>query len=479
VLGGSARVFSAEALILPTALVTAGFLTRRLGPSDYGMLTLSTAIVVWVEWTLTALFARASVKLVADADDWRPAGAAVLRLFGASGVAGALVLWIAAAPIASLMHEPSLARYLRILALDVPLFMLSQAHLQILVGTGAYTARAIVTGCRWTARMVLVISLVAAGLSIDGAIFGILASSLVELMAARRFVRPTLRGGQAANRALWSLALPLFVAAMSMRLFDKLDLFTLKALGGSAALAGVYGAAQNLTIIPGLVALSLTTLLISTLSRALRAGDDAGARLLARNALRGVLLLLPFAGMTAGAATALSVVIFGRDFAPAGPVLALLIFGAIAIVLVSTVSAILVARGKASWTMYLAVPLPIVALVAHLAMIPRFGAVGAAAVTLGVAVLGAVLALAALHRAWGMLPPAATALRALIVSALAYALAAGWGAAGPGVIAEIVIVSLLIPVMLAALGEWSPSERAALLSLIRRPRLDAMPVEHR
>jgi hypothetical protein len=42
------------------------------------------------------------------------------------------------------MHEPSLARHIRVLALDVPLFMLTQAHQQVLVGTGAYARRATV-----------------------------------------------------------------------------------------------------------------------------------------------------------------------------------------------------------------------------------------------------------------------------------------------------------------------------------------------
>ena len=479
VLGGSARVFIAESLILPTALVTAGFLTRRLGPSAYGILTLATAIVAWIEWTLTALFARASVKLVADADDWRPAGAAVLRLFGATGLIGAIALWSAATPIASLMHEPSLGRYLRLLALDIPLFMLSQAHLQILVGTGAYTTRATVAVWRWTTRMMLVIGFVAAGLSIDGAILGILGASAIELIVARWFVKPTLRHSNGAERALWSLALPLFVAAMSMRLFDKLDLFTLKALGGSAALAGQYGAAQNLTIIPGLVALSLATLLISTLSRSMRAGDAAGARTLARNALRGVLLLFPFAGMTAAAATAVSTVIFGREFAPTGPLLSLLIFGAIATVMISTVSAMLTAAGRATWTMYVALPIPLVAVIAHLLVIPRLGAMGAATVTLSVAIGGAVLALIAMYRAWRVLPPLGTTLRALVVTVLAYAMAAVWDASGAAVVVEILVISMLIPVAFAALGELSPDERASIRALVRRPRLSAVSAEQR
>lgn len=185
VFGGSARVFAAEAIALPTALVAAGFLTRRLGPGDYGVFTLTTALVAWLEWTLTSLFARASVKLVADADDWRPAGAVVLRLFGAAGLLGLVALWVAAPLLAALMHEPSLARHLRLFALDVPLFMLSQAHQQVLVGTGAYARRATVAAWRWTSRMVLVVAFVAGGFSVDGAIVGVLGASVVELIVAR------------------------------------------------------------------------------------------------------------------------------------------------------------------------------------------------------------------------------------------------------------------------------------------------------
>ena len=60
VFGGSARVFVAEAISLPTGLITAAFLARRFGPSDYGIFTLTMAIVVWLEWTLSSLLGRSS-----------------------------------------------------------------------------------------------------------------------------------------------------------------------------------------------------------------------------------------------------------------------------------------------------------------------------------------------------------------------------------------------------------------------------------
>jgi O-antigen/teichoic acid export membrane protein len=461
VFGGAFRVFAAEALVLPTALVTAGYLTRHLGPSGYGVLTLATAIVVWLEWTLSALFSRAAVKLIADAGDWRPAGAVVLRLFGLSGLLGLLGLWVVATPIATLMHEPSLAHYLRVLALDVPLFTLAQAHQQVLVGTGQYTRRATVAAWRVTARMVLVVSLVAAGYSIDGAIVGIVAASFVEVVVARYFVQPAIRGATAADaRVLWAYALPLFVAAMSTRLFDKLDLFALKALGSTAALAGIYGAAQNLTIIPGLVALSVTPLLLSTLTRSLRAGDEAGARSLVRNALRGTLLLIPFAGAAAGLASGIATLIFGAEFAGTGPLLAILIFGAVAVVIMSVTAALLIAAGRAGWTLVAALPLAPAALAGHLIVIPRFGATGAAAVTTTVALGGAFVALAVVRRAWGIIPPGATVIRALASCGLALALGSWWNPRGAMVIVALAAFSLLLIGMLWALGEFTPAERA-------------------
>ncbi len=59
-LDGTIRVFLAEALILPTGLLSAAFLTRSLGPRDYGLFTLAATIVVWTEWVATSAFSRAT-----------------------------------------------------------------------------------------------------------------------------------------------------------------------------------------------------------------------------------------------------------------------------------------------------------------------------------------------------------------------------------------------------------------------------------
>lgn len=454
VVSGSARVFVAEAISLPAGLVTAAFLARRFGPDGYGIFTLTVAIVGWLEWTLVSLFARAAVKLVADADDWRSAGAIVLRMFAASGLVGLVALWLAAGPLASLMHEPSLTRHLRLLALDVPLFMVTQAHQQVLVGTGAYARRATVAAWRWTARMVLVLVLVGAGLSVDGALIAIIGASILELLAARRFVQPSLRGGSDVDaRILWVYALPLFAAAVSLRLFDKLDLFMLKALGASAAVAGLYGAAQNLTVIPNLVALSVTTLLLSTLTRMSRAGDLEGARTLSANALRGVLVLFPFAGVASGASTAVATMIYGAKFAATGPLLAVLIFASVMTVMISIASAILIAAGRPGWAMIAALPIAPLAFVGHLLVIPKYGARGATVVTLVVAGIGALLALIAVHRAWNVWPSLATLARVAVATALTAVVGTWWRTTGIMAIVELGVMLLVGVAVIVGLGE--------------------------
>src|SRR4029078_12716262 len=79
-LGGTARVFVAELLILPTGLLITALLTRRLGTGGYGLFTLALTLVTWSEWSVPGVFARATIKFAAEAADWRPVGTTVVRL---------------------------------------------------------------------------------------------------------------------------------------------------------------------------------------------------------------------------------------------------------------------------------------------------------------------------------------------------------------------------------------------------------------
>jgi O-antigen/teichoic acid export membrane protein len=468
VLDGTIRVFLAEALLLPTGLLTTAFLTRRLGPEGYGLFLLAATLVAWMEWSITSVFSRATIKFVSEAEDWQPVGTTVMRLHLVVSGGAALLLWLLAAPIAKLLNESVLTTYLRLFAFDIPLFSLAYVHRNILIGIEGFRERALASASRWITKLLLIVLLVALGLSVPGAILGSIGASLVELAIGRFYVRPSLfRRSAFPVWQVWGYAVPLFLFALSMRICDKLDLLVLKVLGATAAQAGIYGAAQNLSLVPGIFALSFSPLLLSTLSRVLCAGDTCLAKATSRDAMRVVIGLLPFAGMTAGAAPEIVGLIFGPAFLPAAPLLALLIFAGVARVMISVTTAILTAAGKPGWTFALIGPLLPLATAGYLLLIPRWDAIGAALVTSLFAGWGALATVLAVYRIWRILPPAATLLRSTLLCVLAYTLAILWPTPGLLLLLKLPVIGLIVGLWFLLLGEFSAGEIAMLRSMFR------------
>jgi O-antigen/teichoic acid export membrane protein len=470
-LGGLISVLLGEGLFFPTGLLTVAFLSRRLGPDGYGLLVLAIAPVLWVEWSVAALFSRATVKLTGDAGDWRPIGPGVVRLHLIVGCAAAGLLALLAGPLAALLGEPALAGYLRLFSLDVPLLALIHAHRGLLVGAGGFRPRGFAAACRWTARLLLIVVFVELGLSVEGAILGSIGASLVELAVLRGYVRPPLFGKTPAGAAgLWAYATPLFLSAVSLRLLDRLDLFMLGILGVGVEAVGVYGAAQNLALAPRVFSLAVSSLILATLSHLHRAGDRRAAGVLARDAERGVIMLLPLAGLAAGAAPEIVGVLLGPGYASAAGPLGMLLFGSVAAVALALVVALLTAAERPGWTVPLAWALLPLAAVGHVLVIPRYGPLGAAAVTTACGVLGAVGGLFLIYRAWAVRPPAATIGRSVLLTAGAYALAAGWGTPGLWVFLKLPLVALAAAAGFLALGEYQLRDVPSVWrALVQRP----------
>jgi O-antigen/teichoic acid export membrane protein len=466
-MSGTVKVFLAEALLLPTGIVTAGFLTRQLEPTGYGLLVLASTIVTWIGWSITSAFTRTTIKFVGEAEDWRPVGATVLQLHLWLGSAAVLILWLVADPVSAWLKEPLLAQYLRLAALEIPIFCLSYVHRSILVGLGQFTQRAIATAARWIVRLILIVALVAAGLSVFGAILGSVGAALVELLVCRLYVRPSLFGrSRFPVSQLWGYTIPLFLFALSSRLYEKLDLFALKLLGGTAADAGFYGAAQNLALVPGIFSLAFGPLLLSTLTRTLRQGDLNTAKQFSQDAMRLVLLLLPFMGLSAGAAPEIILLIYSDQFLPAAPLFAWLIVGSVALAMIAVTSCILTAASKPNWPFVLTAPMVPLALLGNWLLIPSLGAVGAAITTTAVATLGALATVLAIYRLWGILPPVATIGRSLLLSGVAYGLASAWMTPGWLLLLKLTAITVLIPIGLWLLREFSPAELALGRSLV-------------
>ena len=464
-LWGTARIFTADALLLPTGLLTAAYLSRELGPGLYGLYALAAAIVVWLEWSVTALYARATLKLVGDADDWRAVGATITWAHVVTGALAGAVVALGAGPLADLLAAPALATPLRLFSLDVPIVCAATAHRNLLVGTGRYGMRAAASVARSVARMLLAIGLVAAGFGVEGAIAGVVASSAIELVVARRAIRPRWRRDPSvALSGIAEVALPLLLFAASVRLLDKVDILALQRIGRSVADTGVYAAAQNLAVAPGLFASALSGLLLAMLGRLRREGRIEHARWLSRGALRALVLLLPFAAIVAGGAGPIVRVVFGEAFAGAIPLVGFLVFAAMGLLVLGVASAILTAWDHAWDAVFVTAPAVAIGIAGYALAIPSLGARGAALVTTGIALVAALGSMVALRRRLRFTVPAATVIRGVAVSGIGFAAARALDGAVADLVAlgGLVLLGVAVPLCFLATGELSRDELALL-----------------
>ncbi len=333
---GTLLVLGAEALAFPAGLLVTILLTRHLSAAEYGALALALAGVAWIEWTVVTLFSRASWKLIAEADDWRPVAMAVVRAFALASIAVAVIVFVTAGWAAELLGVPALERLLQVFAFEIPIFVLAQAYRTVLIGRGLHQSRAAVAAVRWTVRALLVATGALLGAPLVTIAVLIVAATAVELAVARWRAladghhTPRRDDGRApgpeANltiRRLVVYAAPLALSAICMRLFDRIDIFALRLLGGSIESVAAYGVAQNLALAPALFGTALTPALVAALSVHFARGDGPGARLLGGKALRVGFLMVPATLFAAGAAPALIDLMFGVRYVDAGPVFAL------------------------------------------------------------------------------------------------------------------------------------------------------------
>ena len=463
---GAIHNFVASALALPTGIITAGFLTRQLGPTEYGVFTVTVAIIVWIEAAVSLGFSRAAVKLVAETEDWRSSIPRVLQIQVLVSLAASLLVVAVAPALSVLLDAPQLKSTLRFLSVDIPIFSITQILLAIMMGRGSYKLSAVMRAVYWLSRAGLIFLLVTLIPNVSGALLAILGSSVIIMACSVAFVRPPVSGSSHFSfQRIWGYVWPLFLYTVGMDLFAILDLLLVKALIEAPQAAGFYGAAKNLAITPVFFAASLSPILIAKLTELHKQSHDELVHSMSRQAIRLVMCLLPFAGMTAGAAPEVVTSIYGGTFLPSAPTLAILIFGTLGVAMISVGVSILIAAGYFKWLVAIVLPFLLSALAGNIFLVPSLGMIGAAWVTTSVACIGACLVLWVVGKLCNIVLPLATFLRSIIVCGIAYLLASLWPALGFLVVIELLLIGISIVILFILIGELNRNDLTFFRSL--------------
>ena len=448
---GTVQLLAAQVLGLLMGFAISAVLTRGLGPELYGLYSVAFAVAMWVEMSSNAMFRHTTIKFLAQADDWRDTGLALMQSELAVNLVAGLGLALAAPLLARLLRSTELVPLLRLL------------------GRGQFARASVTAFVHWPARLLLAVLLLRLGCSTSAGVWAVIGASFAEaavllgMLRLLPFGRPTF-----SHRRVLGYALPLFFNGLGIRLLTRIDLWLVQVRSGDAA-AGQYSAAQNVGLQPlGFLGASISAPMLSVVSGLARDNAVVAARRIIESTLRFLVCLLPWVAMAAAASSEIVRFLYGRSFLPAAPLLSWLLLAGLALDLVSVSGSLLTAAGKPAWNLYVTIPIVPVALLAHWFLVPRFGAVAAAAVTATLASLDAIAATLLMRRLWTVALPWRSILRSLFLSGVVYLLSSGWSSPGWYLLPKFAVLSLFTVVGYWALGELTRQDLAAIRSFLPR-----------
>ena len=458
----------ADGLFPITGFVVAVYLTRTLGPAGYGLYSLLFTIILSASILVSAICRQATIRTIALEEDWRPAASEALRAHLIIGGIFSAGLFLAAPLVAALLRLPEVTPLLRVFTVEILLFALVSPHRLALIARGLFRSRAFLGYVYRIGRMVFIVSLVAAGLSVEGAILGNILASCLELLFARRLVPiPWSLARRIDLKNLFRLALPLMAYDLCFEFIFRADIFLLRLFGGEKETVGYYAAAQMAASLPLFLTITLSSVVLSTATRLRRDGDHASFHELARRLLKYLLLLLPFSAIVSGSAGSIMTLLFGQPYARAADILAVLCYLPVPVLLAKTAANFLVADDRAAVPVRLLLPvLPVmILLVAVLA--PLYGAVGVAWSIVSAFGLGAVIFFVALQRlSLVRLQPVEGAKVIAISTALFFA-SACWQTEGVWLVLECMGLACLAILILFAAGLLGREDLRLLGSLAK------------
>lgn len=459
---------AADALFPLTGFVVAVYLTRTLGPAQYGLYSVLFTIVLSFNFVISSVCRQATIRRITLEEDWSPAAAEALRVHLVLGIIFSAGLLLAAPLFAIMLRLPEATPLLRLYAAEILFFSLVAPHRLTLIARGFYNLRALL-GCVYRiGRMLFILVFVALGLSIQGAILGNIMAVVVELIAIRFLAPIPLRLVHRINLAkLFRFALPLMVYDFCFEMIFRSDLFLFRLFGGEKEALGYYAAAQMVASLPLFLTITLSAIVLSTATRLGRDNKHAVFHELAQQLIKILFWLLPFCSIIAGSAASILAALFGDPYSQAADILAVLCYLPVPVLIAKCAASLLVADNRAAVPVRLLLPVLPVMILLTVVLVPRYGAVGVAWSIVAAFCLAAILFLAMLHKLFIVRFELAGLFRVIAISVAILLVSASWQTDGAWLIFECLSLAGLVVLALYVAGQIGNRELALIRSIAR------------
>jgi O-antigen/teichoic acid export membrane protein len=442
---------------LATGFVVTVILTRKLGPTHYGIFGVIMSQLLWLEMLTHAGVPGATAKLMADGrhDHGEIESSARALLLGFSVVVLA-VCWFVAPQVASAMRIPDGEVLLRIAIIDLPFAALFASYDGVLNGRrqfGVLAAAHLVYGMT---KLAGVVALIGLGLSVQRVlIIFVLSTCVVCAVLAVRYWPRGFRPSGRIMAEISTITAPMALYLVSGQVLVNLDLWALKVLWESGGeVIGHYVASMNLAKTLMVIPAAQSGVLFSSVAWAIASRDTIRAQRHIHEASRFAVIIAAAAWAILGpnAAEFLSV-LYSNAYADGQRFLWLQLAGFGLFALIDAFAHALMAAGRQRFVAGALVATIPLAWLGNYLLIPWLGPLGAAiSMVLGMAIGAAVTGGMAYHR-FGSLVQSSTLIRVLGAAAVVGLVSVAIQVQGPLVIIKLGLLGGLYLLVLYLLGE--------------------------
>jgi O-antigen/teichoic acid export membrane protein len=454
---GTRQFLLARICLVVSSYIITAILTRKLGPTAFGIYGVIVSQLLWLEMLTNAGVPSAIAKLMAEGryDHGAVERSARALLLSISLLVFALC-WLAAPHVARLMRIPEGELLLRVAIMDLPLMALFTSYDGILTGRrqfGGLAAAQVVGG---VAKLAGVVALIGIGFSVERVLIAIVVSTCVACAVVATRYPP--RGFQPSGRVMGEMTVitaPLALYLVSGQVLLNLDLWSLKGLWqGNGEVVGHYVASMNLSKSLMVVSGAQAGVLFSSVAWAVASGDIVRARRHIQDATRFALIIAAAAWVILGFnASEILSLLYSRAYADGERFLPLQLAGFGLFALLDAFSHALMAAGRQGLVAGgIVATLPLVWLSNYI-LIPRIGPLGAAISMLVGLIIGTLVIGTMAHRHFGSLIQPSTLLRVLLAVVVVGLASSTTHVIGPVVLVKLALLGGIYLLVLYVTGE--------------------------
>ena len=443
-------------------------LARELGPADYGVYGILLSVLIWIEHTSAFGITEAITKLTAEArDDERR------RVIESTGQTLLLILyltlfgvcWVAAPLITRVFQIPEATDLFRVAIIDIPISGVYFAQQGVLGGRRGFGALGGSMFIYGLTKFVGIIIVLLMGVSIFWALIINILSTVAGVLFLARYVSPLhLQLSVQQAKIIVQLGVPIGLYLLVSLILFNLDFWSLKIIGAvQNEVIGIYAAALNVAKLTDLASSAISDVLFPSAAIFLTTHDRKMGQRYVQDASRVLLLgLLPFTILFASTAAPLLTFLYSGTYVTGTSVLPLQVFAFAIFGIARAYSGMLIAQGYPSLATSLAgIAIP-VAIGLNVALVPSFGAFGAALSLVLTALFTAIMSGWMLMRQFGSLIRGSTLLKALTAATVMGLIAPYIELTGPWLVLKYLLLLGFYVLVLLLLRELGREDMAAV-----------------